>query len=146
MVRAENVSADSIPEPRPGVRREPHGTDANAFTAQFARIRARCYDDVYRGPAFANLRRGRRRAARAALYAAIVEPILIEVVDVEEKHAALIPHVDELVTGGAMTLERVEFRRFLPRRRSKGLESRAGWMIPPITTRITFKYKLQYSS
>jgi PII-like signaling protein len=46
-------------------------------------------------------------------------PILIEVVDVQEKIATLIPRVDEMVTQGAMTLERVEFRRFLPRAKSK---------------------------
>ena len=45
-------------------------------------------------------------------------PILIEVVDVEEKIAALIPSIDEMVSEGAMTLERVEFRRFLPRQKS----------------------------
>ena len=43
-------------------------------------------------------------------------PILIEVVDTEEKIAPLIPRIDEMVNEGAMTLERVEFRRFLPKR------------------------------
>jgi hypothetical protein len=42
-------------------------------------------------------------------------PILIEVVDREEKIASLIPRIDEMVTRGAMTLERVEFRRFVPK-------------------------------
>ena len=46
-------------------------------------------------------------------------PILIEVVDTEEKIAALIPRVDAMVSEGAMTLERVEYRRFLPAKPSK---------------------------
>jgi uncharacterized protein len=41
-------------------------------------------------------------------------PILIEVVDTEEVIAKLIPRIDEMVNEGAMTLERVEYRRFLP--------------------------------
>jgi uncharacterized protein len=41
-------------------------------------------------------------------------PILIEVVDSEEMIAKLIPRIDEMVSEGAMTLERVEYRRFLP--------------------------------
>jgi PII-like signaling protein len=46
-------------------------------------------------------------------------PILIEVIDVEEKIAALIPRIGEMVDEGAMTLERVEFRRFLPQPKAK---------------------------
>jgi PII-like signaling protein len=46
-------------------------------------------------------------------------PILIEVIDTEEKIAGLIPRIDEMISEGAMTLERVEFRRFLPRRKEK---------------------------
>jgi PII-like signaling protein len=46
-------------------------------------------------------------------------PILIEVVDTEETIAALIPRIDEMVNDGAMTLERVEYRRFLPPKKSK---------------------------
>jgi hypothetical protein len=50
-------------------------------------------------------------------------PILIEVVDTEEKIEPLIARIDEMVNEGAMTLERVEFRRFLSqsekRRRDK---------------------------
>jgi PII-like signaling protein len=41
-------------------------------------------------------------------------PILIEVIDREEKIAGLIPRIDEMVREGAMTLERIEYRRFLP--------------------------------
>jgi uncharacterized protein len=41
-------------------------------------------------------------------------PILIEVVDSEETIGKLIPRIDEMVSEGAMTLERVEYRRFLP--------------------------------
>jgi PII-like signaling protein len=41
-------------------------------------------------------------------------PVLIEVVDSEEKIGALIPRIDEMVSEGAMTLERIEYRRFLP--------------------------------
>lgn len=41
-------------------------------------------------------------------------PILIEVVDSEELIGKLIPRIDEMVNEGAMTLERVEYRRFLP--------------------------------
>ena len=41
-------------------------------------------------------------------------PILIEVVDSEEIIDKLIPRIDEMVSEGAMTLERVEYRRFLP--------------------------------
>lgn len=41
-------------------------------------------------------------------------PILIEVVDDEEKIASLIPKLDEMVHEGTMTIERVEYRRFLP--------------------------------
>lgn len=41
-------------------------------------------------------------------------PMLIEVVDSEDKIAELIPRIDEMVSEGAMTLERVEYRRFLP--------------------------------
>ena len=49
-------------------------------------------------------------------------PILIEVVDTEEKIAAVIPRIDEMVGEGTMTLERVEYYRLLPRReKSKGL-------------------------
>jgi uncharacterized protein len=46
-------------------------------------------------------------------------PILIEVVDTEDKIAPLIAHIDEMVSEGAMTLERVEFRRFQSRQESK---------------------------
>jgi hypothetical protein len=46
-------------------------------------------------------------------------PILIEVVDTEEKIAALIPRIDAMVTEGAMTLERIEYRRFLPAKTSQ---------------------------
>jgi uncharacterized protein len=41
-------------------------------------------------------------------------PILIEVVDTEELIGRLIPRIEEMVSEGAMTLERVEYRRFLP--------------------------------
>jgi uncharacterized protein len=41
-------------------------------------------------------------------------PILIEVVDSEEKIQQIIPRIDEMVSEGAMTLERVEYRRYLP--------------------------------
>src|ERR1035438_4161888 len=46
-------------------------------------------------------------------------PILIEVVDTEEKIAAVIPRIDAMVTEGAMTLERIEYRRFVPSKTSK---------------------------
>jgi PII-like signaling protein len=46
-------------------------------------------------------------------------PILIEVVDTEEKIAALIPRIDAMVTEGTMTLERIEYRRFLPTKTSQ---------------------------
>jgi PII-like signaling protein len=46
-------------------------------------------------------------------------PILIEVVDTEEKLAAIIPRIDEMVSEGAMTLERVEYRRFLTAPKAK---------------------------
>ncbi len=46
-------------------------------------------------------------------------PILIEVVDTEEKIAVLIPRIDEMVSDGAMTLERIEYRRFSPAQKSK---------------------------
>jgi PII-like signaling protein len=46
-------------------------------------------------------------------------PILIEVVDTEEKIASIIPRIDEMVSEGAMTLERVEFRRFQARQEAK---------------------------
>ena len=46
-------------------------------------------------------------------------PILIEVVDTEEKIAAVIPRIEAMVNEGAMTVERVEFRRFLPSKTSK---------------------------
>ncbi|MGD0473890.1 MAG: DUF190 domain-containing protein [Candidatus Velthaea sp.] len=50
-------------------------------------------------------------------------PILIEVVDTEEKIAQVIPRIDEMVGEGTMTLERVEFYRLLPRRqKSEGLQ------------------------
>ncbi|WP_317995800.1 DUF190 domain-containing protein [Vulcanimicrobium alpinum] len=42
-------------------------------------------------------------------------PILIEVVDTEEKIATLVPLIDGMVSEGAMTLERIEYRRYLPR-------------------------------
>jgi PII-like signaling protein len=49
-------------------------------------------------------------------------PILIEVVDTEEKIAAVIPRIDEMVGEGTMTLERVEYHRLLPRgQKSKSL-------------------------
>lgn len=41
-------------------------------------------------------------------------PILIEVVDTEEKIAQVIPRIDAMVGGGTMTLERVEFYRLIP--------------------------------
>jgi PII-like signaling protein len=41
-------------------------------------------------------------------------PILIEVVDTEDTIGRLIPRIEEMVSEGAMTLERVEYRRFLP--------------------------------
>jgi PII-like signaling protein len=41
-------------------------------------------------------------------------PILIEVVDDEEKIEALIPKIEEMVSEGTVTLERVEYCRFLP--------------------------------
>ena len=46
-------------------------------------------------------------------------PILIEVVDTEEKIAAVIPRIDEMVDEGTMTLERVEYHRLLPRREKR---------------------------
>jgi PII-like signaling protein len=42
-------------------------------------------------------------------------PILIEVVDGEAKIAELLPVLEEIVTEGVITLERVAFRRFLGR-------------------------------
>jgi len=41
-------------------------------------------------------------------------PILIEVVDTEASIAKLIPQLDAMLAEGTMTLERVEYRRFLP--------------------------------
>lgn len=41
-------------------------------------------------------------------------PVLIEVVDTEDKIAALIPRIDDMMSEGTMTLERIEYRRFLP--------------------------------
>ncbi len=41
-------------------------------------------------------------------------PILIEVVDDEEKIAPLIPEIEHMVTEGTVTLERVEYCRFFP--------------------------------
>jgi PII-like signaling protein len=46
-------------------------------------------------------------------------PILIEVVDTEDKIASLIPRIDAMVTEGAMTLERIEYRRFSPSKTSQ---------------------------
>ena len=43
-------------------------------------------------------------------------PILIEVVDVEEKIAALMPRLEAMVDEGVITLERVDFRRLTGRR------------------------------
>ncbi|HTW85577.1 MAG TPA: DUF190 domain-containing protein [Candidatus Sulfotelmatobacter sp.] len=40
-------------------------------------------------------------------------PILIEVVDSEERIAALLPQIEQMIDEGAVTLERVEYRRFL---------------------------------
>lgn len=45
-------------------------------------------------------------------------PILIEVVDDEEKIAAVIPVVEAMIAEGAVTLERVEYCRFQPSRPS----------------------------
>jgi uncharacterized protein len=42
-------------------------------------------------------------------------PILIEVVDDEDKIAAVIPVVESMVAEGAMTLERVDYCRFVSR-------------------------------
>ena len=39
-------------------------------------------------------------------------PVLVEVVDDEAKIEALIPRLEEMIAEGAMTLERVEYRRF----------------------------------
>ena len=46
-------------------------------------------------------------------------PILIEVVDEEEKIARLIPAIEEMVSEGTVTLERVEYCRFLPKQRAE---------------------------
>ena len=46
-------------------------------------------------------------------------PILIEVVDSEPKIRSIIPRIDEMVGEGAMTLERVEYRRFRPAEKPK---------------------------
>lgn len=46
-------------------------------------------------------------------------PVLIEVVDNEEKIASLIPQIENMVKEGAVTLERVEYCRFLPRSRAE---------------------------
>lgn len=42
-------------------------------------------------------------------------PILIEVVDGEQKIAELLPSLEEMVAEGVITLERIAFRRFLGR-------------------------------
>jgi PII-like signaling protein len=39
-------------------------------------------------------------------------PIVIEVVDLAERIRALLPAIEEMVSEGAITLERVAFRRF----------------------------------
>jgi PII-like signaling protein len=41
-------------------------------------------------------------------------PILIEVVEDEDKIAALIPRIEEMVSEGTVTLESVQYRRPLP--------------------------------
>ena len=43
-------------------------------------------------------------------------PILIEVVDSEEKIAQLLPQLETMVDEGVITLERIAYRRFLGRR------------------------------
>jgi PII-like signaling protein len=44
-------------------------------------------------------------------------PVLIEAIDQEAKIAALIPRLEQMLgDGGVITLERVEYRRFLPTR------------------------------
>jgi hypothetical protein len=45
-------------------------------------------------------------------------PILIEAIDQEAKIAALLPRLQEMLAngGGVITLERVEYRRYLPAR------------------------------
>ncbi|HVA36642.1 MAG TPA: DUF190 domain-containing protein [Candidatus Dormibacteraeota bacterium] len=39
-------------------------------------------------------------------------PILIEVVDSDERIESVLPHVEEMVTEGLVTLERVDFRHY----------------------------------
>jgi PII-like signaling protein len=51
-------------------------------------------------------------------------PILIEVVDDEQKIAAVIPFVEPMISEGAMTLERVEYCRF--DRSSRNIGRRSG--------------------
>jgi len=43
-------------------------------------------------------------------------PLVIEVVDSEERIAALLPQLETMIVEGAVTLERVEYRRFLGKR------------------------------
>jgi uncharacterized protein len=46
-------------------------------------------------------------------------PILIEAIDQEAKIAALLPQLEQMLgDGGVITLERVEYRRYLPTRSS----------------------------
>lgn len=40
-------------------------------------------------------------------------PIVIEIVDAEEKINALLPHLDEMVTGGLVTLEDVKVIKYV---------------------------------
>ncbi len=46
-------------------------------------------------------------------------PILIEAVDVEDRIVALVPELEAMLeqTGGVITLERIEYRRYLPNAR-----------------------------
>ncbi|NOY22634.1 MAG: DUF190 domain-containing protein [Acidobacteria bacterium] len=43
-------------------------------------------------------------------------PIVIEIVDTEEKINSLLPYLDEVITGGMVTLEKVKILKYLPDR------------------------------
>jgi PII-like signaling protein len=40
-------------------------------------------------------------------------PIVIEIVDSEEKIQTLMPHLDEMVTGGMITMEKVQVIKYV---------------------------------
>ncbi len=46
-------------------------------------------------------------------------PMLIEIVDTAEKITALLPLIEEMIGEGTITLERVEFRRYLKSERKR---------------------------